>query len=262
MRERYCLFRLVLRSPARRLASIFMVRVRRETVVLALCCLFGIAAAEGCSGNVETGTGSDVDAAGGSAGRGGSSGRGGGAGRGGGGGLDMGGAAGIGGAVAGAAGSSAGFAGSGVGGVSGRSAGGAPGRGGAAGVGGASGAGGSSTGACGSGIADCADDSADSPCMACAKLECCYELVCCAADTACSGNNGDGELSCIQNCVHATVFDGGVANDATVSSCASQCAVGTTISLATNDVLGCLLNGARADGGIGMDCFVQCFSGD
>jgi hypothetical protein len=238
-----------------------MVRVRRETLVLALCCLFGIAAAGGCSGNVETGPGSDADAAGGSAGSGGSSGRGGGAGRGGGGGLDRGGAAGIGGTVAGAAGSSAGFAGSAAGGISGRSAGGAPGRGGAAGVGGISGAGGSSTGACGATVT-CAVVSGDDPCMACAKEECCYELVCCAADTACSGSNGNGELTCIQDCVHATVFDGGVANDATVSSCAGQCARGLTISPATYDVLGCLLNGARADGGIGTDCFVQCFSGD
>ena len=239
-----------------------MVRVRRETVVLALCCLFGIVAAGGCSGNVETGPGSDVDAAGGSAGRGGSSGRGGGAGRGGGGGLDMGGAAGIGGTVAGAAGSSAGFAGSAVGGVSGRSAGGAPGRGGAAGVGGISGAGGSPTGACGPAAVTCAVVSADNPCIACAKRECCYELVCCAADTACSGSNGNGELTCIQTCVLAVFADGGVANDATVSSCAGQCALGRTISPATNDVLGCLLNGARADGGTGTDCFVQCFSGD
>jgi hypothetical protein len=231
-------------------------------VVLALSCLFGIAAAQGCSGNVETGPGSDVDAAGGSAGRGGSSGRGGGAGRGGGGGLDMGGAAGIGGTVAGAAGSSAGFAGSSVGGVSGRSAGGAPGRGGAAGVGGISGTGGSSTGACGPAPVTCAVVSADNACLACAKQECCYELVCCAADTACSGSNGDGELTCIQNCVHATVFDGGVVHNAVVASCASQCATGATISSATNDVVGCLLSGSRADGGIGTDCFAQCFSGD
>jgi hypothetical protein len=69
-------------------------------------------------------------------------------------------------------------------------------------------------------------------------------------------------MACIQNCVLNAVADGGVANDATVSRCASTCAARGLITLATNDLLACLLQGARADGGSGNDCFVECFSGD
>ncbi len=239
--------------------SCLMVRVRRETgrVVLVLCCSLGFASAQGCSGTVKTEPASDGDAAGGGAGKGGSSGRGGSAGRGGSGGLDVGGAAG---ASAGAGGSTTGFGGTAVGGNAGRSVGGASGVGpaGAAGVGPA-GASGTGSGCSGG---DCPISSGDNPCVACAKRECCSELVCCAADSACSGPSGNGELTCVQDCVQGAVADGGVADNATVSSCASLCARGATIAPATNDALACLLNGVRSDGRTGIDCFVECFSGE
>jgi hypothetical protein len=93
-------------------------------------------------------------------------------------------------------------------------------------------------------------------------VNCCSELVCCAADSACAGDNGEGELTCVQNCVFDAVADGGVVNTATVSVCSSQCARGITIAPATNDALACLLNGVHPDGRTGNDCFVECFAGD
>jgi hypothetical protein len=81
-------------------------------------------------------------------------------------------------------------------------------------------------------------------------------------DNACSGADGNGEITCIQTCVTDIVADGGVANDATISSCAGQCASASTITPATNDLLACLNNGTRADGGVGNDCFVECLAGD
>jgi hypothetical protein len=105
------------------------------------------------------------------------------------------------------------------------------------------------------GTITCGIDSNDNACIACAKRECCFELVCCAGDDACSGPTGEGELSCIQECVLAV----GVANDATVTVCADQCSRGATIAPATNDILACLLNGMRSDGGSGDGCSIDCF---
>jgi hypothetical protein len=228
-----------------------MVRVRWATghVVLVLCCSLGFASGGGCSGHVKTRTEPDADV-GGDAGSGGSGGQGGSAGRGG--------AAGSTGASAGAGGSTTGFGGTAFGGNAGRSVGGASGVGpaGAGGVGGASGT--------GSGClrGDCGVESGENACVACAKANCCSELVCCAGDSACADDNGEGELTCVQDCVHAAVADGGVVSTATVSDCASQCARGATIAPATNDILGCLLNGVHPDGRAGDDCFVECFAGD
>ena len=232
-------------------------------VVLVLCCSLGFAQAGGCSGDVDPGPASQGDAAGGSSGRGGAGGLGGTDGRGGGGGLDVGGAAGRGGASAGAGGSSAGSGGFAAGGSSGRSAGGVAGVGpaGASGAG-AGGASGSGSGCFSPGGFDCAISSSDNPCIVCAKVNCCSELVCCAADSACSGANGDGEITCIQDCVLSAVADGGVADNRTVSLCASRCARGGTISVPTNDLLACFLTGERSDGGTGADCFLECLAGD
>jgi len=140
----------------------------------------------------------------------------------------------------GVGGSSAGFAGTAIGGTAGSS-------------------GAASGGAGGGAIRDCFPHSDDNACSRCAQEQCCFELVGCAMDQACEG---DGEATCIQGCVQGEVADGGVTSEAVVSRCAALCAAGTVISPATNDLIGCLLNGARADGGTGQDCYVECFSGD
>lgn len=137
--------------------------------------------------------------------------------------------------------------------------GGAAGRGGAAGAIGASGGGAAGTGGV---IRDCFPSGGDNPCVACAKQNCCWELIGCALDDACSGTDANGEIACIQSCVHNAIADGGVVNDATLSFCASRCASGGLITPATNDLLACMNNGTRADGGMGNDCFVECLAGD
>jgi hypothetical protein len=171
--------------------------------------------------------------------------------------LDVGGAAGSTGASAGIGGSTTGSGGTAFGGNAGRSVGGAAGVG-AAGVGGASGTG----SGCGLAALDCSVSSGDNPCIACAKRECCSELICCATDNVCSDTTGAGELTCIQQCAFATMADGGVVNTTTISACASECASHGVIAPTTNDILACLLNGVHSNGRTGNDCFIECFAGE
>jgi hypothetical protein len=147
----------------------------------------------------------------------------------------------------------------GSGGSTGGSAG-SGGRGGSAGTGGASGRGGA--GGSGGGGATCSPASGDNACVACMKSNCCAELLACSADTDCSGMDGNGELTCIQDCALAVVADGGVVSDMVLASCAGQCATGSTVAESTNDAVACMHTGTRLDGGEGQDCHVQCLSGD
>jgi hypothetical protein len=153
-----------------------------------------------------------------------------------------------------------GAGGGGSGGTSGAS--GSSGRGGSSGSSGSAGRGGSS----GSSGADsgppptCDPAASDDACTACMKMNCCTELLGCAADADCQG---DGELTCIQECVFAVTMDGGVVNDMVLGTCAANCANrGSTVAEATSDAVACMNNGTRVDGGMGDDCFVDCLSGD
>jgi hypothetical protein len=102
----------------------------------------------------------------------------------------------------------------------------------------------------------CSPLSTDDACESCAKLECCEEYRACPRDQDCPS-----ELRCTRECVRLVVADGGVASDLVFGTCAAQCAEGSTITDATNDVLACLYRGVRADGGEGQDCFIECFDG-
>jgi hypothetical protein len=156
-----------------------------------------------------------------------------------------------------------GAGGGGSGGTSG--AGGSSGRGGSSGSSGSAGSagrdGGGGSGGSGGG-ATCDADPMDNPCVECMKSNCCAEILACANNTACSGTNGEGELTCIQDCVFAVTEDGGVVNDMVLGACAGQCAVGSTIAEPTNDAVACMNSGERLDGGMGDDCYVECLSGD
>jgi hypothetical protein len=83
--------------------------------------------------------------------------------------------------------------------------------------------------------------------------ECCLELGACVFDTACLG-----EARCVTTCVRDAVAEGGVPDDEKIGYCASQCAVGATVTAATNDFLACIYSGARADGSSGTDCLYEC----
>lgn len=159
--------------------------------------------------------------------------------------------------------------GSGAGGSSGSSGssgtGGSSGSGGTSGRGGTSGTGGSAgTGGTGGSGASCAPDAMDNNCVECMKTNCCTELLACAADDLCSGTAGEGELTCVQDCVLAQVADGGVVDNSTVTSCATGCAeMGSAVSVATSDAVGCMrFGGELSDGGNGVDCLVDCLAGD
>jgi hypothetical protein len=103
----------------------------------------------------------------------------------------------------------------------------------------------------------------DNPCVACMKANCCTELRACANEMDCSGTSGEGQLTCVQDCVLAAVADGGVANEMTIRSCAGGCGRGGIVSEATSDALGCMQFGQDLpDGGSGTDCFVECLQGD
>lgn len=136
------------------------------------------------------------------------------------------------------------------------------GSGGSAGSGGSSGRGGAS-GSGGGGFDNCTPVMGESVCIACARRNCCAELLACGREQPCvRGSTGtNGELSCIRTCVATAVSDGGVADDDTFRQCAGNCAVGSTISPATNELFACLINGERTDGAIGTDCVVECFDG-
>lgn len=189
---------------------------------LALSGSLASASVASCSGKVESGS-DTVDAAGGSAGRGGASGSAGTVGKGG---------------TSGASAGSAGLGGTAAGGASGGS-----------GTGGASGSGFGANG----GLA-CDPNWSSDRCFKCGIVACCFEWYACGATPNCAGN---GEVACVQKCV----IDAVTADDVTISRCVSTCARGATITPASNDLLGCLLTGARADGGTGNDCFSECFSG-
>jgi hypothetical protein len=160
-----------------------------------------------------------------------------------------------------ASGGTSGTAGRGGGTPTGGSAGssGSAGRGGSsgsAGLGGTAGASGTSSGGTGGAGPDCTHEFNDDSCTACTKSQCCFEFLACGREPLCNG-----EVRCIHSCVNGAVNDGGVADAQTISTCATQCKVGGTITPATNDLIGCQVNGALADGGTGIDCFAQCFQG-
>jgi hypothetical protein len=210
-------------------------------------CWLGVCAAfVGCVTRVPLGEGLDEDGAAGAGGASGSNG----AGTGAGGQGNASGGAGAGGTSAGRGGSNAGSGGSnaGSGGVGGN----------LGGLGGAAGTGvDAASGGSGGPVIDCFPDASDNECILCAKTNCCVELVFCAQNSVCGG---DGETTCIQDCVIAAVPDAGL-TDSVVASCAAQCAVGFTIDPTTNDFIGCLYTGALSDGGVGNDCAVECFGG-
>jgi len=133
------------------------------------------------------------------------------------------------------------------------------GSGGSAGSGGSGGSGGSA--GTGGGGVTCEAETDDNPCSTCMKTNCCEEFKACGRDTPCAGANGMGELYCINTCVLAVTTDGGVASPSVLASCASQCAVGSTVSDATNDAVACMANGAHPDGGTGADCLSECLQG-
>jgi hypothetical protein len=138
------------------------------------------------------------------------------------------------------------------------------GSGGSAGSAGSAGTGaGGTSGSTDSGIGPevCTPVAGDSECIACARRNCCVELINCNRDQACmrGGNGSDGEFGCILTCVDNEVSDGGVANDETFARCANACAIGSTIEPPTNELLACLISGEREDGGMGADCYVECF---
>ena len=154
--------------------------------------------------------------------------------------------------ASGAGGSSGSGGSSGVGGSSGRG-----GTGGSAGTAGRGGSGGT-----GGGGATCSPEAGDNSCITCMKTNCCAELLACAADADCSGTNGEGELTCFQDCVFAVSADGGVVSDMVIRQCAGGCANGSTLAEATNDAIACMNTGTRLDGGEGTDCNVECITGD
>ncbi len=157
----------------------------------------------------------------------------------------------------------AGTSGKGGAGGSGGSAGssGSGGSGGSAGSGGSGGSGGSAGTGGGAGVT-CDPETDDNACSTCMKTNCCEEFKACGRDADCAGANGMGELYCINTCVLAVTTDGGVASPSVLGSCASQCAVRSTVADATNDAVACMANGAHPDGGTGADCLSECLQGN
>jgi hypothetical protein len=106
-----------------------------------------------------------------------------------------------------------------------------------------------------SGLDSCAPVLDEGVCIACARRNCCAELLACGRDAICMRD----ELGCIVRCVSNAVSDGGVADDDTFRQCAGACAVGDTIAPVTNELFACLIEGERTDGAIGADCLAECF---
>jgi hypothetical protein len=92
-------------------------------------------------------------------------------------------------------------------------------------------------------------------CSTCTASNCCAEFAACYATNP--GNQcgyggpvagGDSEISCIKGCISAATGDGGVLDDTTIESCASQCvtpsdssgaACQQAIGVQTSDLVGC-----------------------
>lgn len=103
----------------------------------------------------------------------------------------------------------------------------------------------------------CTPQDANDACQVCISEKCCDEYAACAAtspDDSCAwgGPNGEGEITCIQNCLFALQADGGVADDTTIAECAGSCLTPSctqaTISPQTNSLVGCLKD----------QCFSEC----
>jgi hypothetical protein len=93
-------------------------------------------------------------------------------------------------------------------------------------------------------------------CTGCLTQTCCVEFAECGsrqpqASCGWGGPRGEGEIVCIQNCVLGVGADGGMADDATIATCAEGCTTPGCDALSpyTSALLACLKN----------FCFDACF---
>jgi hypothetical protein len=95
----------------------------------------------------------------------------------------------------------------------------------------------------------CTPQDTSDTCQVCISEKCCDEYAACAAtdpDDSCAwgGPAGQGEITCIQECVYGAQDDGGVADDATIAECAGSCTTPSctqaTVSPQTSTLVACL----------------------
>lgn len=96
---------------------------------------------------------------------------------------------------------------------------------------------------------DCTPQDTTDVCQVCISEKCCDEYAACAAtspDDSCAwgGPAGQGEITCIQECVFGVQNDGGVADDTTIAECAGSCTTPSctqaTVSPQTSALVACL----------------------